>query len=220
MTKETALAVIEGKTLTKQDIMEKVDDLVVELHQSNNENKVAQAFSAFDAIGEVSGLAKAKLLWNWHGWYKETGQAEKRNDTFEDMIESRTGFTRTPTKRYMRVWEHIENNDIPKEIQSRRMDDLIKISTVLSHGHDISKEQWKKLQHAANSSDVAETLREVTGKAPRKSGLQIVLGRDGILNAYKGKDKHYIGFLEVNSDNEVVQKVIQRIIDCAGVVQR
>lgn len=220
MSKDTTLAVIDGSVLTKQDIMEKIDDIVVELRKSNNEKQVAKAFNAFDKIGEVSGLAKAKLLWHWSTWYKDTGQAEKRNDTFEDMVETETGFTRTPTKRYMRVWEHIENCTIPKEVQSRRMDDLIKIATVLSHGHDISKEQWKKLQHASNSSDVAETLREVTGKAPRKSGLQIVLGRDGVLNAYKGNQKYYIGFLEIKSEDEVVKKVIQRIIDCAGVQQK
>lgn len=218
--KDVSLAVIEGKVLTKRDVMERVDDAVVELYKTNNESKILQAFNALDEIGNVSGLAKAKVLWHTSVWYKETGQEEKRGDRFEDMIESRTGFTKTPTKRYIRVWEHIENNNIPKEIQSRRMDDLIKISTVLEHGFEISKEQWKELEHAANPADVREVLRKVTGKEAKKSGIQVVLGRDGVLNAYQGKNKHYIGFLEVNSEDEVVKKVIQRIIDNVGVQEK
>lgn len=219
MTKDVSLAVIEGKVLTKRDVMERVDDVIVQLRQSNSMSQITKAFNAFDEIDKVSGLAKAKLLWNWQLWYKETGQEEKRNDKFEDMVESETGFTKTPTKRYIRVWEHIENNNIPKEIQSRRMDDLIKIATVLEHGFEISKEQWKELEHAATPSDVAEVLRKVTGKEAKKSGIQIVLGRDGVLNAYKGNQKYYIGFLDM-SDDEVVAKVRQRIIDSCGIMEK
>jgi hypothetical protein len=220
MTKDASLAVIDGQALTKKDIMERVDDVVVELRQTNSMSKITKAFNAFDEIDKVSGLAKAKLLWNWELWYKETGQAEKRNDEFVDMVESETGFTKTPTKRYMRVWEHIENNNIPKEIQSRRMDDLIKIATVLSHGFEISKEQWKELERAATQSDVAETLRKVTGKEQKKSGIQIVLYRNGTLNAHNKDGTHYVGFLEVHSEDEVVKKVIQRIIDNTGVQEK
>jgi len=217
--KDVSLAVIEGKVLTKRDVMERVDDVIVELRQTNSMSKITKAFNAFDEIDKVSGLAKAKLLWNWELWYKETGQAEKRNDEFVDMVESETGFTKTPTKRYIRVWEHIENNNIPKEIQTRRMDDLIKIATVLSHGFEISKEQWKELERAATPSDVSETLRKVTGKEPKKSGIQIVLGCDGSLNAFKDNKKYYIGFLDM-SDDEVVTKVRQRIIDTVGIMEK
>jgi len=220
VTKDVSLAVIEGKVLTKRDVMERVDDVIVQLRQSNSMSQITKAFNAFDEIDKVSGLAKAKLLWNWELWYKETGQETKRNDRFEDMVESETGFTKTPTKRYIRVWEHIENNDIPKEIQTRRMDDLIKIATVLSHGFEISKEQWKELEHAATPSDVAETLRKVTGKEAKKSGIRGELGRDGGLWAWQNNKKHYVGFLEVNSEDEIVKKFIQRIVDSTGIMEK
>jgi len=214
------LAVIDGSALTKKDIMERVDDVIVELRKTNSMNKITKAFNAFDEIDKVSGLAKAKLLWNWELWYKETGQAEKRNDEFVDMVESETGFTKTPNRRYRMVWKHIENNDIPKEIQSRRMDDLIKIATVLSHGFEISKEQWKELERAATPSDIAETLRKVTGKQPKKSGIWGVLSSDGSLWAWQNNKKHYVGFLEVNSEDEVVKRFIQRIVDNTGITEK
>jgi len=220
MSKDVSLAVIEGKVLTKKDVMERVDDVVVQLRQSNSMSQITKAFNAFDEIDKVSGLAKAKLLWNWELWYKETGQEEKRNDKFEDMVESETGFTRTPTKRYIRVWEHIENNDIPKEIQTRRMDDLIKIATTLSHGFEISKEQWKELEHATTPADVAEILRKVTGKEAKKSGIQGVVESDGGVWAWQNGKKHYVGFLEINTTDEVAKKLIRRIIDNIGLQEK
>ena len=220
MTKSTQLALINNEALTEADVMSAIDDVILKLRQTNDMSEVIHTTNVMDKINKVSGLAKAKLLWGWDLWYKETGQEEKRGDVFEDMVESETGTKPITTKRYINTWSYIEDCIIPKEVQERRMDDLVKIATVLSHGYDISKDVWKKLARASNSSEVGEILRIVTGKKARKSGLNIVLTRDGSLNVWKDDKKHFVGYLEVNSEDEVVKKAIQRIIDNAGVTEK
>lgn len=220
MAKEIQLLNVDGVVVTKTGIFSKVDDTVQKLYETGDEREILSAVIAMKNVGKVSGLAYAKLLWNWNNWYTATGQAEKRNDTFEDMIVSDVGTEKITTKRYILTWSYIEDCVIPKEVQERRMDDLVKISTALSQGYDFSKETWKKLARASNSSEVGEILRLVKGKQARKSGMQIVLTRDGSLNAWQNEKKHFVGYLEINSDDEVVQKAIQRIIDNSGIQEK
>lgn len=220
MTKETQLALVDGSALTEKDVMSSIDTVLQRLYETGNLTNAVKVVNIMDKIGEVSGKAKAKLLWGISQWWTETGQAEKRNDTFLDYMESETGSKSVTVGRYVNVWKYIENEDIPADVRERPMRDLIPIANALSQGHDFSKENWKKLARASNSSDVLDIIRTIKGKSPRKNGLQIVLGRDGSLNAYKDDQKYYIGFLEVGDDNEIVQKVISRIVDGAGVTRK
>jgi hypothetical protein len=220
MNKSVSLAVMDGTALTEQDVMNGIDTVLEDLWQTNNLSKALGVVSVMDKISKVSGLAKAKLLHGMDRWYSETKQEEIRGDTFVDAVEADTGTTPVTTKRYVTVWKYIDECTIPKDVQNRRMDDLIKISTVLEHGYDFSKENWKELAKASNSSDVAEILRKITGKSPRKSGMQIVIDRNGTISAYKNETKYFVGYLEISSENEVVQKAIRRIIDTAGIQEK
>lgn len=220
MTKSSQLAFVNGDALTEQDVMSAIDDVILKLRQTNDDAEVVRVSNVMDKINKVSGLAKAKLLWGWEYWYKETGQEEKRGDVFEDMVESETGTKPITTKRYVLTWGYIEDLTIPKEVQERRMDDLVKISTALSQGYDFSKETWKKLARASNSSEVGEILREVKGKSARKNGIQLVLTRDGSVNLWKKDKKKFVAYLEVGSDDEDVQKAVRRIIDNSGIQEK
>lgn len=220
MTKSLSLAVVDGSALTEQDVMNGIDTVLSDLWQSNNMSKALGVVAIMDKISKVSGLAKAKLLHGMARWYVETNQEEARGDTFVDAVEADTGTTPVTTKRYVMVWKYIDECVIPKDVQNRRMDDLIKISTVLEHGYDFSKENWKELAKASNSSDVREILRSITGKSPRKSGLRLVIERNGTINAYKDDVKHFVGHLELDSTDDVVQKAISRIIDNAGIQEK
>lgn len=213
MAKSSQLAIINNEALTEQDVMSAIDLVVEHLRQTNDMTEIIRVSNIMDKINKVSGLAKAKLLWNWSYWYKETGQEEKRGDVFEDMIESETGTKSITAKRYILAWGYIEDCIIPKEIQSRPMDDLIKIATTLDNDYDISKENWKELEKASNSAEVREILRKIKGQEPRKSGVRKVLSRDGSLNLYDSQGgKHFAGYLELKSDDELVQKFIRQFV--------
>ncbi len=220
MTNDTQLAFVDNKSITERDVMSSIDTVLEMLWQTGNLDNVVKASNSLGRIEEVSGKAKAKLWFGWEQWWNETGQGEKRNDTFEDMMETKTGNKPITVKRYINVWRFIDENIIPKEVQILPMRDLIPIASALAQGFDFEKDQWKKLARASNSSEVREIIREVKGQSPRKSGLQITLNRDGSLYAWKDEKKYYLGVLEINDESEVVKKAIQRIVDGAGVTTK
>lgn len=220
MTDKKELMNINGNSITATDVMDAVDTVLEVLWQTGNLENAIKASNSLGMIEEISGKAKAKLWFGWNQWWSETGQDEKRNDTFEDMMESETGNKAVTVTRYVNVWKYIDNMTIPKDVQERPMRDLIPIASALSQGYDFEKDDWKKLARASNSSEVLEIIRIKKGISPRKSGLQITLDRNGSLYAWKDEKKHFVGVLEVKSTDEVVQKAITRLVDGAGVQEK
>ena len=220
MNNDTQLAFVDNKSITERDVMAGIDTVLQILWETGNNENVVKASNSLGRIEEVSGKAKSKLWHGWKRWWDETGQEEKRQDTFEDMMETKTGNKGITVKRYINVWKFIDENVIPKEVQILPMRDLIPIASALAQGFDFEKDQWKKLARASNSSEVREIIRDVKGQTPRKSGLQITLGRDGSLYAWKDNQKFYVGVLEVKNENEIVKKSIQRIVDNSGIQEK
>lgn len=213
------LAFVDNKSITEQDVMSSIDTVLEMLWQSGNNENVVRASNSLGRIEEVSGKAKAKLWHGWNRWWKETGQDEKRNDTFEDMMESETGNKSITVKRYINVWKYIDEEVIPKDVQQLPIRDLIPIATALSQGFDFEKDQWKQLARS-NSSEIRDIIRTVKGQSPRKSGIQITLDRQGSLYAWKDGKKYYLGVLEVSSKDDVVKKAVQRIVDNTGIQEK
>ena len=65
-------------------------------------------------------------------------------------------------------------------------------------------------------------MHEITGKERRSNSLRIWLDDHGSLFAYGGDDEErkFIGSLEVDDDDPVVQKAINRIINSTNILQR
>lgn len=220
MSNSTQLAFVDNKSITEQDVMSGIDIVLDMLWQTGNLDNVVKASNSLGRIEEVSGKAKAKLWHGWQRWWVETGQEEKRQDTFEDMMETKTGNKGITVKRYINVWKYIDENVIPKEVQILPMRDLIPIASALAQGFDFEKDQWKKLARASNSSEVREIIRDVKGQQPRKSGVTGELKRDGSLYVWQDGKREYVGVLEVNSSSPAVQKLIRRIIDSTGIQEK
>ena len=221
MAKDITLLNVDGKVLTRQSLLNKLDDVIVNLHQSGSDNEIKKAFTAMEEVNKVSGLAKAKLLYGWGNWYGITDQANKHNEEFVDMVEGETGIKPITTRRYILAWSYIEDCTIPKEVQDRPMDDLVKIATTLDADYDITAENWKEIKRAANSAEVREILRKIKGQEPRKSSTRKVLSRNGSLDLYDSQGgKHFVGNLEVKSDDELVQKFIRQLVQNLGVEEK
>jgi hypothetical protein len=211
------LLVIDKNTITEKDIFTAIDGEVVLLRKTNDVTRVTSAILGLGNIEKVVGKAKAKLLWNTQEWWKETNQESERGDTFEDYILAETGTTKTTTKRYSRTWGYIEDYTIPKEVAVRPMRELIPISNALSQGYEFEKDDWNKIKRAANEPEIREIVKEVTGKTSRKSGMTLKVDADGSLNAWNKNQKHFVGYLDVNTKDEVSQKAIRRIIENSGI---
>lgn len=217
MTKETQLALVNGSALTESDVMSAIDGVIVQLHQTGSLQEATKVLNILDQIDNVTGHAKAKLLWGMEIWWRRN-----KEDDFGDYVESTSGTKRVTVLRYLNVQECIEQEYIPKSIQSHPMRDLIPIANMLSQGYEPSKKQWDEIHLASNNSEILEVIREIKGKKPRKSGLKIYLEKDGSLNVWKNNKKTYVGFLDLEEAkiNPDVEKAIERLVNGAQIIRR
>lgn len=209
---------INEHPISKKDFMGTVENEIIHLHETGDINRVMSIIKGLDSLDNITGHAKARLLWASNEWYKDNVPGE----SFKDHVESVTEIKGVTVDRYVSTWKYVENHTIPKEIAERPMRDLVPIGMTLKQGYDISKEQWRKIKNASNSGELREVLREVKGKAERKSAKIIKMSRDGSLFLYvKNKPKKFIGYLNVKdaeTDLEIAEE-IEKIKIARGILE-
>lgn len=218
MTTSSQLAFVEGKVFTEEDVISAVDMVIADLQQSGDINKATDVLNTLDKIEDVSGHAKARLLYGMYKWWLENNDKK----SFNDFIESRTTLKPVTVDRYITVEDCIESGEIPEYVAVRPMRELVPIAKTLSHGHPIEPKQWDRIAKATGPSEIGDILRGIKNKPPRKSSLQIYMKRDGTLEAWKDNKKHFLGWLDMEAytTNEDAHKAIDRILDSSGVIRR
>lgn len=217
--KNNQLAIVDGKVFTEQDMYSAIDEVILELNEYGDIQHATSALIALEKLEDVSGHAKARLLYGMWKWWTDEGQP----DNFTDYIESHSQKTRKVTvDRYITVQEMIETEQIPEDVATLPMRTLVPIAKTLSHGHKISRKEFDKIIKANNSREVEDILRVIKGKAARKSAMQIEWARDGSLYVWKENKRTFLGWLdkEVYASNEVAQKAINRILDNTGIIRK
>ena len=174
------------------------------------------------AVGQVAGLGLAKTLYeikqNWEN-YDDVG------DNFEDTVTDYAGLHIHTVERYLKVWQMKQDNVVPEKLQKdifdRNIKEIIPIANTLSQGYEIDKDEWEELAIAPDHSTVSSICRDIKGQPPRKSALQIVMDRDGTLQAIQGGQVEHVGFLNVEDiESEIAQKAIARLISSGGIIKR
>lgn len=210
---------ISGQAITEQDALNAIDVAIKALRDSNDISTIDLAERTLFGLQRISGKALAKLLYEKKSWWNETNQTSIRQCTFEDYEKSQHGLSSVLIDRYTVVWEKMQ--EFPIQLQERPIRDLIPIAKAVEQGYEISESQWNKLIKAASNSEVLHILREeVKGKTPRKSSMRILMERDGTLNVWKGSKKSFVGYVDVNSKDDLVQKAISRLLSGAGVLKK
>lgn len=209
---------ISGTTLTEQDALNAVDDVLTNLYDTNNMQNIDVAIDTLVGIQRFAGKSLAKILYGTQLWW---GHHNPSNN-FYDYMESRHELKRVTIDRYITVWECVTTGMIPEDVTVRPMRELVPIAKTLSHGHTITRKQFDKIVKATSTREIEDILRNIKGKAPRKSSMQIYWNRKGDLEVWKDNKKHFIGFLdkEVYEKDEVAKKAIDRILDTAGVIRK
>lgn len=206
-----SIAIIDGQVLSRKNFMDAIDQEIIHLHDTGNINQVMNVLNGLNAIEEISGHAKAKLLYAANEWYK----INRPNNDFGDHVESTTTTKRVTVLRYVNVWKQIEQENIPKHIQDRPMRELVPIANMISQGFVPSKTEWDKIDLCSNQHELGEVISKIKGTKRRKTARKIVMERDGSINLWKEDKKKYLGFLDVEEAlmDEDVAKAIEYILD-------
>lgn len=201
---------------TPDAVLQRVEEIIEQSIIEKDALIALDACSKLKKAAKLAGLGLAKAFYliktNWDKY--------EREDDFDEIAVSETGFHAHTVERYIKVWNMLVNV-APKEhvleLQQRNIKDLIPIANAVSEGYEIEKDEWIGLVHAPDYNTVSRQIRDITGKPPRKYGLQIMMDKDGQLTALQDNRIEVIGWLDMDSE-ELGMKAINRIIKNGGIL--
>jgi hypothetical protein len=206
----------------EQSLFDRIDTV---LAQSLEEKDPAIALSVGKGllgVVRLGGLGLAKLLHGVNSRWKDY----EYSGTIYALAEDELGILAKATiNRYIAVWEMITGAYIPKdvldEVKVKPMRQLVPMASLITQGFDVSTKDWVRLAHATDAGEVAEIVREIKGKPPKKQSMKIVLEEDGTLNVWNGSKIFNIGYLRiVDTEEEIITKAIERIVNNSGIIRR
>lgn len=201
---------LDLSTLNRDSVLNGVDDVIKTLYANGNINFAVSVLNAFEEFSNISGFARAKLLWGAQKWFVETGQS---GDFYEKFGIKDKG-EQTYTDRLIRLWDAIQSQAIPEKVmKGRKVRELLPISEALSQGFQISDKVWKELAAAIDMGEISTIIQKSKGKQPKKGTLTLVADSRGFITAWVDGHPHHAGTLNyADMDTDpVVKKAVLSI---------
>jgi len=201
------------------DALAIVDEVMSFAIEKRNAEVVAEYCKRVLKDMKVKGLTLAKLFYLTEKNWNEFGIEDNFYDTFFVWI----GVHQHTITRYVKVWKMlmVAPPEIADKLKDRNIKDLIPIGNAIARGYQIEDEDWDKIANSADFNELSKIVREdITGQPPRKSGLTLVIDRDGDITAWHMEEPYYIGHLDIKNLDEVVEKAVERIIKNSGMIQK
>lgn len=217
--KNNQLAIVDGRAFTEKDMYSAIDGVIDDLNTTGDIQRATDVLYVLERLEDVSGHAKARLLYGMWKWWT----SESKTDNFTDYIESHSQKTKKVTvDRYITVQEMIEVGSIPEDVATLPMRSLVPIAKTLSHGHHITRSQFDKIIKATNSREIEGILRTIKNKPPRKGSRQIYWERDGSIVSWKNNKKKFLGWLdkEIYTNDKEAKEAIDMILDNSGIIRK
>jgi len=195
-------------------LYDQVDSLMKDALEADDITLVLARLDRMLQAKELVGKILAKTIYLFYqNWYSFSVSA---SDKFNDVLSS-INLEPNTVKRYLRVWTYYDR--LPEGIQDKVIKELIPITNALHQGYEISGENWEKLERSPNFSETQRIVtQDVKNKESRKSSMRICLDSDnGTYYCWKGGERHNGGFLDVHSEDPVVQEMIARTVERVGV---
>jgi len=200
-------------------VLDKIRQIITDSIEEKDAQKALHVCYQIVKILKLGGLALAESLYMISSHWEELNV----NDAFEDVVSAKTGLHKFTVQRYVSVWSMYAQDKIPEEYreQVRQMNikSQIPIAQALDAGYEIDDEEWEELVDAGDFSGVNAKMRDIKGKEPRSHALILMMDRDGGIKAIKKDEQRYVGWLNVDDKDEVVQQAISRLVKGGGVLE-
>ena len=172
---------------------------------------------------KVRGFALAKLLYRlreaW-GLFRAGGI----DDEMITMVDVHMGVRPETTKKYIRMWEKVfENDDVPEDtkrlLMGRNLGDVLLLTAAVGDG-SLNEDELKDAALASDRVAIRDIIRQKRGQKTSSSSSIVICLRmsDGALYAKRGDDRETIGILN-KPESEIGEKAIARLIGAAGIVE-
>lgn len=169
---------------------------------------------------QIKGIALCKSLHLMNEYW----ESFEIGDNFLDTATQYLGIHRHTIERYVKVWDMFSfaPKTLLPELQQKGISSLIPIANAVAQGYPIEASTWDRLADAPDRNSVSKIINEEVKdmEGTRSNRLTILLDRKGSLWAIMEEERVFIGSLEIEDDNSIVQKAIERLTKNSGVVRQ
>lgn len=218
MTKDKYIIIPPGEDWTIEEIYERIDFVVDSAANAGTIEPVLQYVYDLKKYQELAGKSLARFLYrinkNWKSF------EESKSDNFKDYMSTMFGIHPHTVERYVRVAKLFEEAPAQhiEKLQELTLDNLYPVANANDQGYWLDEQDWVDYIQKSSPSERMELIREVKGRPPRKSGMSIWLDRRGSLWAFQTEyERKFIGSLEIEDEDELVQKALNRLIHDAKI---
>ena len=170
--------------------------------------------------GHVKGLGLAKLLGKTAQQWSvfQMGEVQER---FEDAISAEIGISAQTARKYADMWEALFENPsissyVKKALYGKPIKSLLLLTAAARDEDDID---WDQVAAASTVNEVRDLVRDARGgKTSSGTSVSIIMSASGELRAKCGESSAIIGRLNVDIDDPIIKKAIQRIVDRSGIL--
>lgn len=209
---------VDGHRFTSNDVLSGVDTLLNQVRETGEFEPVADAIRSMSAIAQVTGWAAAKAL---HGASKIWAEQGHDPDRFSTYFRDNTHLSSLVIERYIRAWEAVTQlPQISEQLIAQPIKNGIALGALVEQGYEPTDKQIEKLSDASSNQEFLNIVREIKGKPAKKNSLTIFLESDGSLQAWQGGKHAFVGDLDITSDDSMVQKAVNRIVENSGIMRR
>lgn len=211
---------IDLSKLTREKVLAGVDEAIEHLYETGDIQTAVRILGAFTKFEDMSGIARAKMLWGSQQWFVDT----KQDGDFYEKFGITEKNNRTYTDRLIRLWNCIQDEQVPKAIQKQlTVRELMPITEALSQGYTISVSMWSKLTQAVDRTEIRAIIQEkVKNKQPRSHTMTFTIDDKGTIYMWLRNKKKFIGSLNlVDAETDPdLKKGIQRILEGKAIIKR
>jgi len=214
ITNSPARLLINGETITADNIDSEIDNVIAELQKTNDPTIMDNAITTMIGLSKVSLFSLAHLLYGYNLWWLDTNQDDVRGDTFEDYIQSVHGLNPTVMGRYVSIWHHRMAGEFPDEIKALPLTFQSDIATkLLDEGYNPTEEEWEDLADAPNTSHLNRVIREIKGKPPTKASYVGYLERNGDIVFWHQDQRFNCGYIKLPemADDDLERRVLEKV---------
>lgn len=197
--------------VTRRDVLDQCKAVIQRLNQDGNLRRANASLTALDSIADTAGLGKACLLSGMQKWYTSNNRSDEGFFSAIGMTETHKV---TYARRLINLWGQIEKRAIPTDVQKRSVKELIPIANALSHDAIFDDDDWEEIRMAPNVEEIGRIIAKVRKTKQRANTLSLSLAPDGSIYAYKGNQRKFVGYLNLEEENdEIVAMAHNKIID-------
>lgn len=199
---------IDLSKLDRATVLHGVDDVIKSLYETGNVHAAVQVLDAFEKFSDISGFARAKLLWGGQQWFETTHQSGDFYEKFKLKEKNQV----TYADRLINLWDAMQSGKLPKKVHEHRtVRELLPISEALSQGYELNDKVMNKLVQAADITEISKIIQKAKGKQPKKSTITLVVDAKGFITAWQDGVAYNAGTLNVTDDAPTIQKAVARI---------